>query len=304
MKNAITRNLQDPTLAEAAVIPTDTMRLPTAEPVVPTKDLIDEALAHRPEMAQSRIDLTNRTINKQAARNALLPSVDLVASYGMSALAGVPNLNAPGAGGRTTTGYSDALSTLFGNDFPTYSVGFQVNIPIRNRSAQADQVRSELEFRQAEMRLQQEQNQIRIEVRNAQFAVQQNRARVEAAQAAVRLANQTLDAEQKKYALGASTNYNVLQAQRDLSVAESNQVTATTDYEKSRVNLDQVTGSTLNTLGIVISEAESGQVQKLPSVPYVTPRPADELQVPPAAPAQTPAPATQPPAPALAPQQQ
>jgi hypothetical protein len=127
---------------------------------------------------------------------------------------------------------------------------------------------------------------------------------VEAAQAAVKLANQTLDAEQKKYALGASTNYNVLQAQRDLSVAESTQVTATTDYEKSRVNLDQVTGGTLNTLGIVISEAESGQVQKLPSVPYVTPRPADELQVPPAAqaPQQGPAAAPQQPPAAPAPQ--
>jgi len=177
-------------------------------------------------------------------------------------------------------------------------VGLQVNIPIRNRSAQADQARSELEYRQAEMRLQQEQNQIRIEVRNAQFSVQQNRARVEAAQAAVRLANQTLDAEQKKYALGASTNYNVLQAQRDLSIAESNQVSATTDYEKSRVNLDEVTGGTLNTLGIVIAEAESGQVQKLPIVPYVTPRPADELPVPPGGPA----PNGQPPAPVPAPQ--
>jgi outer membrane protein TolC len=304
IKNAITRNLQDPLLADAAVIPTDTMRLPASEPVVPTEDLISEALAHRPELAQSRIDLTNRNINKQAARNALLPSVNLVASYGAAGLAGVPNFNAPGSSGLTTTGYSDVVSSLFGNDFPTYTVGFQVNIPIRNRSAQADQVRSELEYRQAELSLQQQQNQIRIEVRNAQFSVQQNRARVEAAQAAVKLANQTLDAEQKKYALGASTNYNVLQAQRDLSVAESTQVTATTDYEKSRVNLDQVTGGTLNTLGIVISEAESGQVQKLPSVPYVTPRPADELQVPPAAqaPQQGPAAAPQQPPAAPAPQ--
>jgi outer membrane protein len=298
IKNAITRNLQDPLLAEAAVIPTDTMRLPANEPVVPTEDLISEALAHRPELAQSRIDLTNRNINKQAAKNALLPSVNLVASYGAAGLAGVPNFNAPGSSGLTTTGYSDVVSSLFGNDFPTYTLGFQVNIPIRNRSAQADQVRSELEYRQAELSLQQKQNQIRIEVRNAQFSVQQNRARVEAAQAAVKLANQTLDAEQKKYALGASTNYNVLQAQRDLSVAESTQVAATTDYEKSRVNLDEVTGATLNTLGIVISEAESGQVQKLPNVPYVTPRPADELQVPPAAPTGQQAPATAPQTPA------
>jgi outer membrane protein len=297
IKNAITRNMQDPLLAEAAVIPTDTMRLPATEPVIPTEDLINDALAHRPELAQSRIDLNNRNINKQAARNELLPTVNFVASYGSSALAGVPNPNAPGGANLTTTGYGDALSSLFGNDFPTYTVGLQVNIPIRNRSAQADQVRSELEYRQAELSLQQKQNQIRIQVRNAQFAVQQDRARVEATQAAVRLAEQTLDAEQKKYALGASTNYNVMQAQRDLAAAESNQVSATTDYEKARVNLDQMTGNTLNTLGIVISDAESGQVQNLPTVPYVTPRPADELPVPPGGPApangQPPAPAPQ-----------
>jgi outer membrane protein TolC len=300
MKNAITRNLQDPVLAESSVIPTDTMRLPATEPVVPTTDLINDALAHRPELAQARIDLTNRNINKQAARNELLPTVNLVASYGSSALAGVPNLTAPGAAALSTTGYGDALTSVFGNDFPTYTVGFQVNIPIRNRSAQADQVRSELEYRQAELSLQQKQNQIRIEVRNAQFTVQQDRARVEANQAAVRLAEQTLDAEQKKYALGASTNYNVMQDQRDLAAAESNLVAATTDYEKARVNLDQVTGNTLNTLGIVISEAETGQVQKLPTVPYVTPRPVEELPVPPSAPATTPQPGAAPQQPGVA----
>jgi len=255
--------------------------------VVPTEDLIADALSHRPELAQSRIDLTNRDINKKAARNALLPTTDFVAWYGTSALAGNPNPLAICSGSNTigciqpgtvtSTGFSNALSSLFGGDFPDYAVGFQVNIPIRNRSAQADQVRSELEYRQAEMRLQQLQNQIRIEVRNAQFALQQNRARVEAAQAAVRLGNQTLDAEQKKYALGASTNYQVLQAQRDLSVAESNLVAAMTAYEKSRVELDRVTGATLNTLGIEIADAEKGQVQKMPAVPYVAPRPQGTL---------------------------
>ncbi len=308
IKNAITRNLQDPILAEAAVIPTDTMRLPAAEQVVPTEDLISQALAHRPDLAQARIDLTNRNINKQAARNELLPTVNLVGSYGTAALAGVPNLNAPGGSSLTNSGYTDNLSSLFGNDFPTYTVGIQVSIPIHNRSAQADQVRSELEYRQAQLSLQQQQNSIRIEVRNAQFAVQQDRARVDATQAAVRFAEQSLDAEQKKYALGASTNYNVMQAQANLATAEENQVSATTDYEKAKVNLDQVTGDTLNTLGIVISEAESGQVEKLPTVPYVAPRPANDLPAPPTGPAQMPAttqppataqpPATQPPAPA------
>jgi outer membrane protein TolC len=276
-KNAITRNMNDPTLAAAPVIPTDLMKLPEVEPVVPMQELISDALAHRPELAQSRIDLTNRDITKKAARNALLPSLDFVAWYGASALAGDQNpllAVTPGTPavvvGRTSFG--SAFSDLFGHDFPDYAVGLNLNIPIRNRAAQADQVRSELEYRQAQMRLQQLQNQISIEVRNAQFALQQNRARVDAAIKGRELARQTLDAEQKKYALGASTNFQVLQAQRDLTVAESNVVSAMSAYEKSRVEVDRVTGLTLTRNGIDIAEAERGQVQRMPAVTGVVPR--------------------------------
>ena len=288
MKNAISRNMSDANLAAAPVIPTDTMELPAVEPVVPIQDLLADALSHRAELAESRIDLTNRDINKKAARNALLPSVSAFAWYGTSALAGPQNPSATcesngnqagcfPVGSFANTGYGDNVSSIFGGDFPDYAVGFQVNIPIRNRSAQADQVRSELEYRQAEMRLQQLQNQIRIEVRNAQFALQQNRARVDAAKAGVDLAAQTLDAEQKKYALGASTNTLVLQTQRDLAQAESALVSARAAYEKSRVELDRTTGLTLTHLGIEISDAEAGRVQKMPNVPGVVPRPADQL---------------------------
>jgi outer membrane protein TolC len=147
-----------------------------------------------------------------------------------------------------------------------------LNIPLRNRAAQANQVRAELEYRQAQMRLQQLENQVRIEVRNAQFAVQQNRASVEASRAAVELGRQSLDAEQKKYALGASTTTLVLQNQRDLAQAESNLVSAMSAYEKSRVELDRAIGFTLDRLGILVADAERGQVTKMPSVPYVTER--------------------------------
>ena len=309
MLNAVSRNLSDPVLASAPVVPTDTMELPVVEPVVPTQDLIADALSHRAELAESRIDLTNRNINQKSARNAQLPSVSAFAWYGTAAIAGPQNplsnclINGNQFGCSppfATTGYSDALSTMFGGDFPDYAVGFNVNIPILNRSAQADQVRSELEYRQAEMRLQQQQNQIRIEVRNAQFTVQQNRARVDAANAAVALANQTLDAEQKKYALGTSTSYNVLQAQRDLAQAESNLVTARAAYEKSRVELDRATGLTLTRLGIEIAEAETGSVKTLPKVPGVVPRPADQNSPVPGAPP-LPAPPTTPAAPAQTP---
>jgi outer membrane protein len=273
MINAITRNMSDQTIAAVPVIPTDTMELPKTEPVVPVQDLIADALAHRPELAESQIDLTNRQITKKAARNALLPTLNLVGWYGGS-----------GIGGSPYSGYSDVLGDAFNGTYPDKGVGLQLNIPIRNRSAQADQVRSELEFRQAQMRLQQLQNQIRIDVRNAQFAVQQNRARVEAAIKGRELAQQSLDAEQKKYALGASTTYNVLQMQRDLATAESNLVAAKTAYEKSKVALDESTGLTITHLGIEIADAESANVTKMPLVPSVVPRqdatPTQQQQVP------------------------
>jgi len=148
-----------------------------------------------------------------------------------------------------------------------------LNIPLRNRSAQADQVRSELEYRQAQLRMLQLQNQVGIEVRNAQFTVEQNRARVVAAEKGRTLALQSLSAEQKKYALGASTNFNVLQAQRDMTQAEVNLVAAMAAYEKSRVELDRVTAKTLARLNISIDDAILGEVHNTPSVPNVAPAP-------------------------------
>jgi outer membrane protein TolC len=247
------------------------MDVPDEQPVVPVQDLLADALGHRPELAQARIDLTNRVISRKASANALLPQVDLVSWYGASALAGVQNPLAPSTvlppGSIPTTGFGDTFSRF--SNSPDYAVGLSVQIPIRNRAAQADQIRSELEYRQAEMRLQQLQNQINIEVRNAQFAVQQDHGRVVAARKARDLAQQNYEIEQKKYLLGASTNYAVLQAQRDWAQAESNLVAATTAYEKSRVQLDQVTGLTLTHLGIDIADAEKGSVEHMPSVPGV-----------------------------------
>lgn len=292
IKNAISKNLNDQTLASADVVPTDTMSMPTQEPVQPIQDLINDALNHRPELAVSRVDLVNRDINKKAYKNALLPTVNLYGFAGTSYLAGNPNpLLTTGTTGIVSTGYSDVFTNLFGTQFPDYGVGFQVQIPIRNRAAQADQVRSELEYSQAQVRYQQLQNQIRIQVRNAAFEVQQNRARVEAAESAAKLAEQTLDAEQKKYLLGASTNYNVMQAQRDLAQADSNLVTARASYEKSRVDLDTATGMTLNTLGIVIADAETGNVTQMPHVPGIVPRQENQPTPPPT---QTPPPSAAP----------
>ncbi len=279
MKNAITRNLSDAAIAAAPVLPTDTMEVPKDEPVRPVQDLIADAMAHRPELAVARIDLSNRTVSRKAAANALLPSVDLVSWYGTTGIGGLQNSAATGTdpgqiplGFIKPTGYGDVFSSLFHNNAPDYAVGISIDIPLRNRAAQADQIRSELEFRQAQLRLQQLQNGIGIEVRNAQFALQQNRARVEAARKARDLAANTFAIEQKKHSLGASTSFQVLQTQRDLAQAELNLVSALAAYEKSRVELDRVTGLTLTHLNIDIQDAEKGQVHAVPQVVGVVPR--------------------------------
>ena len=271
MKNALTRNLSDPEIAGATLTPTDTIVVPENEPVVPTQDLIAEALSHRPELAEARIDMTNRQISRKAAKNNLLPSLDFVAFYGGSGLAGVPNSALTSNAGLPVTGFGDVFTRTFNGSSPDYSVGFNLNIPLRNRTAQADQVRSELEYGQAELHLQQLQNQVGIEVRNAQFALMQNRARVVSARKGVEVAQHTLDIEQKKLALGASTSLQVLQVGRDLAVAESNLVTATTAYAKSRVELDRSIGATLVNNGISIDDAETGNVHALPRMAGVAP---------------------------------
>jgi outer membrane protein len=316
IKNAITRNSRQPQIAAAAVIPTDTMQLNANDDTganVNLDQMISDAIRERPDVEQNRIDLINREITRKSARNALLPSTDLFAFYGGSGLAGNPTSTTacgsplappPPNCIATNTSYGTALNQTLTNNNPDYGIGMQVNIPLRNRSAQADQVRSELEYRQAELLRLQLENQVGIDVRNAQFAVEQNRARVMAAQAGRDLAQQSLSAEQKKYALGASTNFNVLQAQRDMTQAEVNLVAAMTAYEKSRVELDRVTAKTLARLNISIDDAVNGDVRKTPSVPEVGPAPpaTNNQQMNPPAPYQ-PAPQTSPaPEPAPAPQ--
>jgi outer membrane protein TolC len=271
MKNAVTRDMGDASLGAARVIPTDTMTMSETEPVIPTQDLVSDALQHRPELAQARMDLANRQITRESARNALLPALDLVASYGGSGLAGVPNQyqQSPVSVAGNSTGFTNAFGQAFNGTAPNYQVGFSLTIPLRNRIAKADQERSELEFRQAELRLRQLQNQIAIEVRNAQFALRQNRARVEAAQKARELAQRNFDIQQNEFQLGASSSVQVLQAGRDLAVAESNLVAANSLYEKSRVELDRSVGMTLVRNGIDLQDAVSGNVNVYPHVPGV-----------------------------------
>jgi outer membrane protein TolC len=290
MKNALSRSIEDPVLADADVIPTSVMLVPEEEPITPIQDLINDALQHRAELVESRIDLNSRDINIKAVRNAMLPTLQAFAYYGGSGVGGdlnpaVPNCAnttsafcfdqkraPPPFRSSTSVGYGSTLNQLVNATAPDKGVGLALNIPLRNRLAQSNQVRADLEYRQAQVRQHQLENQVRIEVRNAQFDVRQNRAAVQAAQSAVDLARQTFDADQQKLKVGLTTQTAILQDAATLTTGESNLVSAKAAYEKSRIELDRATGLLLDHAGINIADATRGQVTQLPNVPYVAPR--------------------------------
>ncbi len=284
MKNAITRNMADPILAVAPVIPTDTLDIKEQYQTPPVEDLINEALQERPEIATARLTLTNNEISRKSIRNQMLPTVDLYAFYGASALGGPPNPLCTDPTRCTDvgfpSGYAGAFGNLFNSSAPDKGVGVNINIPLRNRQNQADQVRSVLEYRQAQMSLQQTENTIRLQVRQAQFTLQQNYVALQAAISARDYAAQNLDAEQKKLRMGASTTTLVLQASSAMTQAESNVLVAATNYEKSKVQLDLSTADTLARLGIDVSDAESGQVKHAPKVNGTVPANTNDLTQP------------------------
>ena len=288
MKNAITRTLDDPVLVDAEVIPTSTIEMSAQEPAAPTQELVNEAFSHRPDLEEAFINLANSRISNKAIRNALLPTLDFSAYYGGSGLGGSQNPNYicvanPQVCGLTSAqaslppvSYGATLSQLVDSSAPDKGVSINLTIPIRNRAAQATQVRSELESQQSQILIQQLENQIRIEVRNAQFGVQQNRASVEAAEAAVDFARQSLESEQRKFDIRAATSIAVLQNQAALTQAEATLISAKIAYEKAVVQLDQATGRLLDRAGISIIDAQRGQVTLKPNVPNVSTRPASQ----------------------------
>ena len=302
MKNALSRTLHDPLLAQAEVIPTSTMEVPENEQIQPTEDLVNDALRHRPELVESRIQLHSQEISDKALRSSVLPSLDLYGYYGGAGVGGAQNpsnlcanldpaLQGFGCAMSPTpaVGYGSTVNQLVNSTAPDKGIGLQLNIPLRNRAAQALQIRSELEYRQIQMALQQTENKVSIEVRYAQYGVEQNQASVASARAAMDYAQQSLDAEQKKYQFGTSTTTAVLQTRSALATAESTLMSAMAAYEKSRVELDRAVGTLLDHNGISIDDAARGQVTRLPNVPYVAPRkdlPSINLSTPPPPPVQ------------------
>jgi outer membrane protein len=279
MKQVIARNLNDPQLANAPVIPTDRVSLERlAEEDTASEDLVKMAYANNPQIEQAVLNLKNNEITIKAFKNGLLPTVDAYAFYGANALGGSQNPAAVNfttgkpypAGTFPTVDYGTAFGNLFNSSAPDKGVGVNINVTLRNRTAQADQARSQMEYRQTEMRLQQLYTQIRIQVINQQYALTNDRAQVLAAQAARDYAAQSLDAEQKKYKLGASTTANVLQQGRNLAIAENTLISDTAAYAKDRSLLRELLANTLDTYGISIQGAALGATGQTPVIPGLT----------------------------------
>ena len=282
LKNALSRTgVFDPAISEARVIPTDSLSMPAVEHVQPLQDLVEAALRNRPEIAQAEVNITNSKIALAGDKSQLLPSLDLFLNARNNGLAGQPNDLPIPVGSDFTRApypgfigdYGSMLSQIFRRSYPDYSIGFQLSIPLKNRSAQADLIRDELSLRQSQLQQRKQFNQVKVDVQNALIGLQQARAQYQAAQKARTLQEQTLDAEQKKYSLGASTIFFVIQAQRDLSQALYNEVSALSTYNRAKVQMDLATGRILDTFDVSIEEAKKGQVSRPPStIPAVEPQ--------------------------------
>jgi len=305
LKNAITKDPLAASLLNVEIIPTELPVRPSDVEGPSFEDSIKEAFTKRPDIQEQVYNLKNADIDVKSTANALLPSLTLSARYasvglgGNSVTTGTPvvtgDVNTPivdasgtpvtiiGPGGTpipifvplatapvtgvAAGGFTDAQSQIFHNRFPEYAAGLTLQLPLRNRSAQADNQRSILQQRQLEAQVQQIKNNALLDVRNTYIALQQNRARVEAAAKARELQQQTFDAEQKKYQLGASTVYLVIQTQRDLVTAQGTELRALADLVEAKANFERAVGRTLEVNRVTIADAKKGSVDRETLIP-------------------------------------
>jgi len=245
--------LNDPAMWSTRIVPTDR---PSAEPVPVNIDAaVRNALDSRTDVIAARKSLERSEYNVQYTRNQLLPQMDVVANYGGSGAGGTQILREPPLGGpivgTVPGGYGDALSEVFGADYPTWSVGLNLSYSIPNRSAKAGAAYAKLSREQALASFRLLELQVAAEVRTAARGVESGFKRVASTQAARRLATQRLDAESKKFDAGMSTNFLVTQAQRDLATAEVNDLRAISDYRKSVINFQRVQEAGVSGTGAV-----------------------------------------------------
>ena len=275
LKNILTRTgSADPSLDDVRIVPLDHIIVPKSDDLPPSGELVAEALKNRPDLAQAQIEITNAGLSLKGSKNELLPQFNIVAGATNNALAGSVNPLPPVGSAPGTPrspdpfllgGAGAVLSQIFQRNFPDYGIGFQLNIPLRNRVAQADVARDRLQLRQSEVRLKQTQNQVRVEVQNALVTLRRARASYDAAVETRRLQQEALEAEQQRFAVGQSTSFFVIQYERDLAQARSTEVIAMGDYAKAKAALDRALGTTLTSNNISLNEARTGIVNRPPA---------------------------------------
>jgi outer membrane protein len=290
LKSVLTRSgLDDLQIASAHIVPTDRIDVPEQEPVIPMQDLIAEALANRPEVAQSEIGLENSRINMLGTKSALKPTLQAYANLSNNGQAGQVNtLPVPVEVNGTTQyivrtpesvnqfflgGYSTVLNQLFSRNFPNYTYGVQLSIPLRNRAAQADLVTDELNYRQSEIQDRQLQNNIKLNTINNWVALSQARSAYDTSVEARQLQDQNLHGQRRKYELGGAAFLDVLIAQRDAVTRRLAEVQALSQYVRARTNLQQVTGRILKEYDVQLAEAVEGVVHRDPDPPVLNPPP-------------------------------
>jgi outer membrane protein len=278
LKNALSRNgVESAWLDSVHIIPLDRFEIPKVDDLKPAADLVKEALENRPEIAQTKINLESSKINVQGTKNNLLPSLSAFADTNNQGLTGPVNPlynNCCGpANPYFVGGYGNLLGQEFRRNFPNYSAGFSLSIPLRNRQAQADYAMDQLTIRQKELQMQRSMNQIRVDVRNAVIGLQQARARFETAVATRVLAEQSLKAEQDKFKYGATGTdvTTVIQAQKDLVNDQTLEAQAMANYTHAKISFDQAVGKTLEVNDVSMEEAVSGRVARESILPATLP---------------------------------
>jgi outer membrane protein len=262
LKNALSRSgVATSELAEVHVIPLDNFTIPPKDELPPVNDLVGDALKNRVEIQQANINLESKKMDLVGIKNSLKPTLQVFAELTNNGLAGTGDV--PGLSG----GYGTMLAQIFRRNYPNYSAGLSLNIPLRNRAAQSDYTTSVIGIRQDELNLQKEINQVRVDVQNAVIGLQQARARYDAAVQARDLSQQTFDADKKKYDLGAGTPYQVVQDERDLASAQSSEAQAMANYSHARIAFDEAMGRTLETNHVSMDEAVSGRVAAPSTIP-------------------------------------
>jgi len=249
----------NPALDHATLVVTDALPEPRDNDLPSLTEALDMAQKNRPELRTAANNLANQEIGIQYARNNQMPTLSVFGLYASSGLQGNNAL--------TTSGALDSLSQSFGAAYPETAYGLSMGASIRNRSAQADSIRAQLERNQLQIGMQNTRNQIDVQVRQSRIAIIQGNSQVAAAHEATRLAQLTLDAERKKLESGLSTSYNVVLRERDLVSAQYAEVQALDAYAKALVAIDQATGDLLERNGIQLDDALTGTVVNEPT-PY------------------------------------